>query len=309
MTREPRSISRRSWLMGALGGVVVLPGLARGADALEVIRAQGRQASMGPFETFDSENFRGIGDASPAYQREALGVCEAVAAEYRKHFRDRGFELTKPAERLTVVILASPQSYAAFEKGFVDDATGGHFDLGANRLVTFDFRPRGRKPLANQAVPEEDNTLALVHETIHQLTFNTGVLDLKADVPRCVSEGLATYGETWRPKLKGALGAKNGRRLLGLAGVAKPASSWIPLSRLLAEDKLFDDPKTEQVAYGECWKFAHKLMRDAVRLPRFRAYLAALRANPDPTKRVALATTHLGDLDRLDVAIRQYLAK
>ncbi len=39
------------------------------------------------------------------------------------------------------------------------------------------------------------NTFTLVHEAIHQLTYNTGLLDRQADVPVAISEGLATFGE------------------------------------------------------------------------------------------------------------------
>jgi len=281
------------------------PALARAADVLEPIRAKGRAAGLDPFEVFESEHYRGIGDAPPRFQKEALGVCEAVAADYRRHFEEKGFDLARPAEKLTVVILAGPQSYAAFEKGFVDEAIGGHFDLEANRLVTFDFRQRGGRPAVGAINPEADNTLALVHETIHQLTFNTGVLDLKADVPLCVSEGLATYGETWRPGHKAEIGAVNFRRRRGLEFGGKAGVKWIPLARLLADDKPFLDDKEQQVAYAECWMFASKMLKDRARLPKFRGYLAALKGKPDPKKRVELATTHLGDLDRLDKEIRR----
>lgn len=305
MTRETATIPRRSWIQGALSGLIFLPTFARAADALEPIRAKGRAAGMGPFEVFESESYRGIGDAPPAFQKEALGVCEAVAAEYRKHFGEKGFDLARPKDKLTVVILASPQSYAAFEKGFVDEAIGGHFDLGENRLVTFDSRPKGPRRAVNDAAPEENNTLKLVHETIHQLTFNTGVLGLKADVPLCVSEGLATYCETWRPRKKGVIGARNLRRLQGLRDGLAAGVKWIPLADLVADDKFGNDEKTEQVAYAEYWMFAHKMLKEAARLAKFRSYLAALREQPDPAKRVALATTHLGDLDRLDKEIRR----
>jgi len=305
MTSRTSPISRRSWIRGASASLLFAPAIARGADPLESIRAKGRAAGLDPFEVFESDNYRGIGDAPPGFQKEALAVCESVAAEYRRHFGDKGFELAKPAEKLTVVILAGPQSYAAFEKGFVGDVIGGHFDLEANRLITFDFREKGTRPGVGAINPQADNTLTLVHETIHQLTFNTGVLDLKADVPLCVSEGLATYGETWRPGHKAEIGAVNFRRRRGLELAAKAGTKWIPLARLLASDAPFDDEKEQQVAYAECWMFASKMLKDRARLPKFREYLAALKGNVDPKRRVELATRSLGDLDKLDREIRR----
>jgi hypothetical protein len=302
MSREHSPISRRSWLRGTLGVLALGTTRARGDATLDAIRAQARKAGMQPFDESESAGYRGIGDASPQFREDALGICEAVAADYRKHFTDKGFQLDTPDSKRTVVILAGPKSYAAFEGEVLGDAVGGHFDLKENRLVMFDFRGPGANPRA--PVAEQDNTLALVHETIHQLTFNTGVLDLDADVPLCVSEGLATYGETWRPRHKGEIGSINVRRRRGLDEGRLQGVGWIPLASLLADDKALDDVKTRQVAYAESWMFAHKMLRDPARLPRFRDYLKALRQKPDKARRVEVATAHLGDLTRLDKEIR-----
>ena len=299
---------RRSWLRGTLSSIVLFAASTRAADPLDSIRAKGREAGLGPFEALDSANFRGIGDAHPKFQAQALDVCEAVLTDYRQHFKAKGFELDWPKDRLTVVILESPQSYAAFEKCFVDEAIGGHFDLDANRLVMFDARSRDPKAKVGALVPELDNTLALVHETIHQLTFNTGVLDLKAAVPLAISEGLATYGETWRPNRQGRVGEVNRRRRKGLDDARKAGTKWIPLPTLLADDKPFDPEKSDrdtvQMAYAEAWMFASKMLKESAFLPKFRGYLAALKGKNDPSKRVELASTHLGDLDRIDRALR-----
>jgi hypothetical protein len=302
MTREPFPVSRRSWLLGTLGGLALNSNWARGDDAIEAIKAQARAAGMEPFDESESANYRGIGDAPKRFREEALEVCEAVAADYRKHFTDKGFDLDQPRDKLTVVILRGPKSYAAFERQVLGDSIGGHFDLKENRLVMFDFRGPGANPKA--PVPELDNTLALVHETIHQLTYNTGVLDLKADAPLCVIEGLATYGETWRPKHKGEIGAINVRRRAGLELGRRQGVKWIPLETLLAEDKLLEDEKTIQVAYAESWMLVYKMMRDQAWRSKFRAYLQALREKPDPARRMALAKDHLGDLARLDRDLR-----
>ena len=302
MTRESSPISRRSWLLGMGSGLGLGVRLAFGDESIEAIKSKARKAGMEPFDESETANYRGVGDASRRFREEALTVCEAVATDYRKHFSDKGFELTSPKEKLTVVILLGPKSYAMFEGGFVDEAIGGHFDLDANRLVMFDYRGTGANPKA--PVAELDNTLALVHETIHQLTFNTGVLDLKADVPLCVSEGLAVYGETWRPRHKGEIGAINLRRGRGLELGRQAGVKWIPLSTLLVEDKLLNEDRTRDVAYAESWMFVHKMMKDPAKLPKFRSYLAALREKPDPSRRIEVARANLGDLDKLDKEIR-----
>jgi len=308
MTARWRSPNRRDWLRSALAVTLMgRTGLASfRADAVEQIRAKGRAAQMAPFDTSESVHFLGVGDA-PAQQRgDALALCEAFAADYFVHFRAKGFTLDWPTARLPVVILAGSRSYAAFEKGFGNKAVGGHFDLDANWLVTFDFgdKIRGMRP-AEADEARLNNTLTLVHETLHQLSYNTGLLDRTADIPLCIIEGLANYAETWRPAHKGTIGAINVRRRRGLELAQRDGARWLPISRLLGDDGPLNDEKTQQVAYAESALLVHKLLRDPVRLPQFRAYLKAAPKSADPRGRVALAATHFGDLDKLDREIRR----
>jgi hypothetical protein len=303
MNRETSPISRRKWLLGALAMGALGAGPRAGNPRLEAIRAKGRKAAMEGFDESETTHYLGIGDAPKKFREEALAISESVAADYFKLFKDKGFELAWPVEKLTVVVLMGPKSYAMFEGGFIGDTIGGHFDLEENRLVMFNSSGPGANP--KDVVPEQDNTLKLVHETGHLLTFNTGLLNLKADVPLGISEGLATYFETWRPRRRGQIGARNDRRLLGLKQGLDQGVAWIPLKTLLQDDKVFDETKpTAQVAYAESWLFVSKLLKDPARLPRFRDYLAALREKPDPARRVELAATHLGDLDKLDKEVR-----
>ena len=304
MSREPSSISRRAWLAGTLAAGVSHAGTqARGDDSrIAAIRATARKAGMQPFDESETAHYVAIGDAPARFREQALAICEDVAADYFKLFRDKGFEPAWPKEKLAVVVLLGPKSYAMFEGGFVDQAVGGHYDLEANRLVMFDFRGPGANPKA--AIPEVDNTLALVHETTHQLTYTTGLLDPKADVPLAISEGLATFGETWTPRHKSGIGAVNLRRRKGFDEARRQGARWIPVARLLADDKLLDGEATQQVAYAESWLLASKFMKDPARLPRFRDYLAALRLRPEPARRIEVATEHLGDLEKLDRELR-----
>ena len=297
--------SRRSWLLGTIGGLVFSGRNAGADDALGSIQARARAAGMDRFDESESPGFRGIGDAPASFREGALKVCEGVAADYRKHFAAKGFSLVEPLGRLIVVVLKGPQSYAAFAGEAVGDSDGGHYDLKDNWLVMFDFRGQGANPKA--PIAEVDNTFTLVHETFHLLTFNTGVLDREADVPLLVSEGLATYGETWAPRRKGQIGSKNLRRRKGLALAKGEGARWIPLETLLADDKAFGDEadaSTQQLAYAESALFASKMLHDKGWLPKFRDYLKALREANDPTERREIAKAHLGDLARLDREVR-----
>jgi hypothetical protein len=155
---------------------------------------------------------------------------------------------------------------------------------------------------------ERANTLALVHETTHQLTFNTGVLERGSDVPRCISEGLATYAETRRPDAsKGRIGDVNEDRLKVLVDASQSGQEWPPLVQLLCEDKLFEDGQTEQLAYAKSWLFTHAFLNSAQgRLRAFRDYLDVLRRRTDANNRFGDATDILGDLDKIDADLTRY---
>ncbi len=168
--------------------------------------------------------------------------------------------------------------------------------------MIFDFRANQAKGLAEA---KRYNTFTLVHETIHLLTYNTGLLARDADVPACISEGLATYGEMWTERSRSAFGGVNRPRLTAMAKELAAGTPWIPVSRLLGDDKVFADPKTAQLAYAEAWTLVHYLMENDERLPEFRAYLAGLPklGAPGPRDLVKYAESHLGSLRDLDAAV------
>ena len=178
---------------------------------------------------------------------------------------------------------------------------GGHYDLETNRLVIFDFRPQ-QQAIAAQAA--RVNLFTLVHETAHQLSFNTGILNRQADVPVCVSEGLATYVELWRPGVKNAIGGVNRQRMQAL----RQAEDWIQIGDLLADDTAFE-PKTAQLAYAESWLLVHYLLRASSRQPRFRQYLAEVPGSNKPADRTRIAEKTLGPLAKLDHELKDEARK
>jgi hypothetical protein len=205
---------------------------------------------------------------------------------------------------LTVITLKDEISYQAYSGIDPGQTGGGHFDLDTNRLVIFDFRPKGEQA-AVVANPVRVNLLALVHETTHLLCFNAGLLSRKGDVPKWVSEGLATYAEMWR-KNTTHIGAANRPWLDYLRKRSVP---WITVTDLIATDKTFDDgdDATAQLSYAESWLLVHYLMKEP-RLPAFRAYLAGLPSAP-AGGRVEYAEKHLVSLKTLDRELGRELVK
>jgi hypothetical protein len=309
-------ISRREWLGGALLSSFALRGRARASsgkrgsltgrdeDEITKVKVLADKAGIGPFTHSQTEHFLGVGDAPASFRQSALEIGESFARVFLGHFRGRGFAVDLPVERMTVITLKDGESYRAILGETPGLAVGGHFDLDTNRLVMFDLRPQ-QAELAADA--ERVNTFTLVHETAHLLFFNTGILSRQADVPACVSEGLATYAELWRQKSRSALGGTNPLRLKALRDENNRPKAWIPVADLLKDDKWFDDAGTEQLAYTESWLLVHYLLKKEGWLPKFRAYLEGLKqqARKRP-ERLEYAESKLGPLDALDRAVRKY---
>ena len=301
----PREIHRRDWLRASaagLAGAALVRAGGAGPDEAAEVEAKARKAGLDGFGRSESEHYLGIGDAPREYREEILAACEAIAAEFVKHFQAKKFDpLAMPDRRMTVVILAGAASYAKFADEAAGIAVGGHYEPDTNRLVVFDYRS-SEGQLA--ATAKRINSFTLVHETMHQLTFNTGLLDRAGDVPACVSEGLATYGETWTWETRGKdiIGRVNRPRLKGLDG----NTPWLRLPNLLVEDDLLEAESTRDAAYAESWVLVHAHLKEPARLPKFRAYLAAIKGRRDPKHRLDDAREHLGDLDKLDTQLRKY---
>jgi hypothetical protein len=307
--------TRRRWLaagaalLGGIGAGLIdrrVSGVEEVDDQAAEVQRRAREVGLGTLRSSVNEHYLGIGDAPDAYRNEAIKRADALAAAYLRTFQEKGFHVAMPKRRLTVVTLKDQTSYAAFLGQPPGEAVGGHYDLDANRLVVFDFRPGGNLPQG--ANLERINSVTLSHEATHQLTFNTGLLDRQGDVPLALSEGLAMYAELWRPDGRSVLGATNRPRLAVLVAEAQKNAGepWIPLERLLTDDAVFDDPKTEQLAYAGSSVFVHYLLKTPGMVPKCRAYLDAIAPRRDPTRRLADATGALGDLERLNISVRKH---
>jgi hypothetical protein len=307
MNRPPSRLlwTRRRWLAGvSLLGVAAVAGddpkkpanPPAPTDPAEVALQRAKKAGLKEIRSVESAHYFGIGDANDDFRRSAVELCEKLATSYQTHFQKNGFEVALPKERMTIVILASRSSYEKFSEEPVDPSQWGHYDIESDCLVTFDSVSARNRANAARII----NTFTLVHEAIHQLTYATGLLSRKGDVPVALSEAFATYCESWQLSHQ-VIGDVNRPRLQVLA---EPGAKWLPLSRLLAEDDLFHNEATTQAAYAESWLLMHALMDKSPMRQRLRSYLDTIRTRVSPSKRIQDAETALGDLDRLDETLQ-----
>jgi hypothetical protein len=281
------------------------------ADVLE----RGKKAGLPAFRQELSKHFLAIGDAAADFRRLTLDDYETLLLDYLDGYKAMGFDVVPPTRPLTLITLADDRSLAAFlgrpALRMVPKSTDpnpvikGMYYRGTNRLIVFDHRPLGPQ-LAPR--PGYDNMQTLAHEGTHQLTFNTGLLNRRADTPACIFEGLAMYGEVRKLSGRTPPGRLNRMRLDDLSREQRRGNAWIDVVDLLQDDKvLFSVPAHRAIlAYAESWLFVAYLLNDAVRRVAFRTYLEVIRRRTGPENRLADASAHLPGFAKLDDELRAY---
>ena len=315
-------LTRRAWLasmlavgMGSLPRVLAqVPAQDLDRDVAEIL-ARGKKAGLAAFQHQSSRHFLAIGDAPADFRKLTLDDYELLLLDYLDGYKAMGFEVVPPDRRLTLVTLADDRSLAAFlgkpELRMVPKSTDpnpvikGMYYRGTNRLIVFDHRPLGPQ-LAPR--PGYDNMQTLAHEGTHQLTFNTGLLDRKADTPAFIIEGLAMYGEVRKLSGRTPPGRLNRMRLDDLSREQRRGNTWINVAQLFQDDKvLFSAPAHRAIlAYAESWLLVAYLLNDATRRDAFRTYLGTIRHRTSPERRLADASAHLPDFANLDDQLRAY---
>lgn len=315
-----RQVTRRGWLTAAVaagwglsargdepGKTSPVPPLRDDEPALRSIAARAAKVGLGPLAQSRSANYLAAGDAPEVFRRNVLQACEAVALDFLEYYGALGFAVKRPDRRLVIVALADRRSFIKYFGADLGPNIGGLYSRRANALIVYDHRvaidnsPRGRARFANQ--------VSQAHEATHQLCYNTGLLNRAGDVPGCISEGIAQYGEIRRTTGRTPPGMLNQDRLRDLAHGQRQGNPWIPVARLLVEDdQLQSDASAgpRSVAYAESWLLVHMLLKETPRLPAFRSYLRGIYDRHDGTRRLADAEQHLGNLDQLDADLRRY---
>jgi hypothetical protein len=314
------SMVRRAWLRRAAGAAVGLDAIIEGgpvwglaqhdpkssqgdesADEFRRAEAKARQVTSRPLRQLQSAHYQALGDSAQAFIKLTLSDCEQIALDYRNHFRAHGFDVELPRRRLTVIVFVDERPFLRFAEN-APPGTIGFYSRAANWLVVFDFRNVPMYPGASG----QSNMETVTHEATHQLTFNSGLLDRRDDIPLCIVEGLAMYCERRRLTGRSEPGQVNLRRLEELAHVQR-RTNWISVAELLENDGAwFARGETRRaLGYAESWVLVYHLMTDRVRLPQFRDYLRTIRGRQDRARRLEDARAHFGDLEQLDRDLRR----
>lgn len=119
----------------------------------------------------------------------------------------------------------------------------------------------------------DQNVSVTVHEAVHQLTFNLGLLRSNAHNPAWVMEGIAMYFETASEGAWRGAGRLNRERL----DLYRKVPQRPPLQVLLVNDSLFStgNPNAIAVSYAAAWALTYYLLEEHPK--EFVRYLHLLR--------------------------------
>ena len=263
---------------------------------------------------------------------ERLGVLERVVQTFLVSFAAQGIELPPPRHRLISVYFAGRRDYARFlrlvdAEAFVD--TQGYYHPILHAVFAFDARSTDEQSAGHRAIRNRENDGAApseldrqmllldldrratdlgigAHETVHQLTTETGLAPRFDDFPTWLHEGLAAQFEVVRGGRWAGFGRLNDRRLPDWRSI-RPAPRLAPLLRDSGLDHGYSRDR-----YAESWALVYFLRKDHPR--EFLAYLDLLRT-PTPGRSVrpdraaeAFRSAFGKDLDGLESSWRDFVA-
>lgn len=229
------------------------------------------QVSTG-FEIHQTDHYVICSNSAEEYSEVVGKLLEKVFDQYFEFMNEQEIVVHPPAGKLPVIILQSEVEFKEFaaaqhpETSFED--TPGYYSMRENQILLMDLiRDRSlrsstaiRKRLADQPL----QVATMVHEAIHQLSFNTGLQIRMADNPVWLSEGLALYFEPIAPRSSNLWtrpGLVSGRHLPVFVRHSESGMTEIPFRDLLSVDKAFLTADSVATAYAESWGLTSYLFR------------------------------------------------
>ena len=248
-------------------------------------------------------------NTSPAFARWWGALAEKLYRSFYGYWKNRGLQLQPPEFPLVSIVFRSQADYLDFCRGELGSRSGqfiGHYSQQTNRVCTFDLTGidrllQQRHPVTTLshvsrllAQPAAERTVAtIIHESTHQLAYNSGLQIRYADNPGWVSEGIATYFES--PDLANrrgwdGVGMINRFNLFHFHRSAQQQPG-MRLTNLISSDTAFQDPESVRRAYADSWALTYFLLK--TRMPQYREYLRRLSeqaplVSSDPVQRQAL---------------------
>lgn len=251
--------------------------------------------------------------AHPAGQAEVWAErFEQMYGEFVHNFGVRGFAIQQPELPLVAIVFTRQDNflrYSLHEGLRLNSEVLGYYSPKSNRVAMYDA------PGGNTSGGDWRQTAAIiVHETAHQVAFNTGVHNRFAATPRWLAEGFGTMFEArgvWDPQAFPKQSDRINRiRLAQFRLYATPRHKPGTVQELVSSDKPFErDPSA---AYSESWALTFYLAETQPRA--YAEYLKKAAAQPafapyPAARRIADFTSTFGDdWKMLDARVAQFIA-
>ncbi|MEZ6126981.1 MAG: DUF1570 domain-containing protein [Planctomycetaceae bacterium] len=224
------------------------------------------------FRIQQTQHFVLCSSASELYTSYCGRLLERVADEFERLFRDGQVKLTPLNHPLPVIIFREPVMFQEFaakqhpDVSFTD--VPGYYSVRDNQMLIAavsgdrDFHTNSDVLRELKKRPRQVETI--VHEAVHQLCFNSGLMVRYAETRLWLAEGLAVYFEpigrggslVWnRP------GAPSSIHLPGFKTATASGRFQVPIHDLLTSDDAFSNSETVAAAYAEAWAVTWYLLR------------------------------------------------
>jgi hypothetical protein len=282
------------------------------------------QREFGPsFEVVRTPHYLICTSAGRGYGEWCGGLFERLHAGFHRFWKERIPGLSPPERPLVAIAFGSGSEYQKYQ---ATDASGqvalaqGYFNARTNRMVLFDQtgpdsgnRNRSSEEIQKQALRQPATIGTVIHEAVHQLSFNAGLQVRYADNPAWFSEGMAMYFEA--PDLE----ARSGWRTIGQVHPGR-LDRFRALTRtrpaeirsLIATDDRFRDPQLAIDAYAEAWALHFYLIR--TRKEQYNSYLSLLGAKrplrwDTPEQRVSDFEKAFGELAEVEKEQAKFMSR
>ncbi|MDZ4851456.1 MAG: DUF1570 domain-containing protein [Pirellulaceae bacterium] len=270
-------------------------------------------------------------NTTEAYAKWNGALYERLLRGFYTYWKRLGVELHEPEFPLVAVVFENRDNYVKYAKGedvLNAESMIGYYNLLSNRIAGYDLTgvegmiPKGKSvntaELINHILAQrsaERLVATVVHEAVHQLSYNSGLQTRLCDNPIAISEGLAMFFES--PDLSNATGWGGIGKINGFnydvfrkSFNSRQSNS---LLKLLQDDSRFQDSSSATAAYGESWALTYFLLK--TRSKEYAAYMTELSRRPpleptDPKRRIADFQKFFGqDLEKLDREFVKYMSR
>lgn len=224
------------------------------------------------FEIHQTDHYVICSNSAEEYAEFCGKLLERVYDQYFLFMKEQEVAVHEPVSKLPVIILQSATEFQEFAEqrnpGGTFKDSPGYYSIVDNQTLLVDLtRDRSvrsvseiRKQLADQPL----QVATMVHESVHQLAFNSGLQVRMADNPVWLSEGLSVYFEPITPRsstLWTKPGLVNGRLHPIFMNSLRGNQMMVPFGTLVSSDESFLSVDSAPAAYAESWGLVSYLFK------------------------------------------------